>query len=309
MDLGVRDSRDTVSVSDAMNSGTYDAPILYWEMLCFILVGVLGGLSATIFKAGYRIMSHLRAGESRLLRLLEVSILSIVTSSIIFYLSWTFPQCRNAGSWTCSNQQRFGAWCGGPTDNTSCLATLGQCDSAGDCPIGGGTCINGTCVEGASSCFNATGWVCVGGSFAHMPCRPHATECEWQGGVCTPFAQAQPFGVQMNCQIGQYDELATFFFERREWSVRKLVTQSHPHEPFTNFSMAVAASVYLLLLIFTFGAPIPAGLFMPCIVVGSCIGRIVGQLVKQYISDRLACLLPKNPLRPGTSQAFLHFFL
>lgn len=241
LDLGVRDTRDLSS--DALNTGTYDAPIIYWEMAFFAVVGILGGICAAVFKVGYRVMSYLRTKEGAVLRLMEVSLLSLVTSSLIFYLSWCFPQCRNLGSWTCMNQERFGSWCSGPSDNSSCVVDLGLCDSTGGCSSFGSRaeCVNGTCTLGASSCINASSWQCVGGMYANRPCRPHATECEWQGGVCTPVPNDQIFGMQMRCDVGQYDELATFFFERREWSVRKLVTQAHPHEPFTLFSMLVAA--------------------------------------------------------------------
>ena len=95
------------------------------------------------------------------------------------------------------------------------------------------------------------------------------------------------FGLRMGCDMGQYDEFASLFFARREWCVKKMVTQAAPHEPYTVFSMSVAAMVYLVLLIFTFGAPLPAGLFMPCIVIGSCVGRCVGQLVKEYVSSKV----------------------
>jgi hypothetical protein len=46
-------------------------------------------------------------------------------------------------------------------------------------------------------------------------------------------------------------------------SIRRLVTKAMPHEPFSEVSLLLAASTYLILLMFTFGAPIPAGLFMP----------------------------------------------
>jgi len=66
-------------------------------------------------------------------------------------------------------------------------------------------------------------------------------------------------------------------------SIVRLFTQSG--EPFTISSLLIAGFTYIFMMLLTYGCAIPAGLFMPSVMVGGCLGRAVGQLVKFYVQD------------------------
>lgn len=152
----------------------------------------------------------------------------------------------------------WGDWCGGATDNSTCL------------PVGRATCVE------------ASGWVCVGGENNGLACRGKG-DCEWRGGKCEPLAFHEQFGVRLRCGAGEYDELGTLLFGAKEGSIARMVTQAHPHEPFSNTSLFLAALAHLALMIMTYGTSLPCGFFMPCWLIGSSFGRLFGQLIKHYV--------------------------
>jgi len=63
----------------------------------------------------------------------------------------------------------------------------------------------------------------------------------------------------------------------------RLFTQSG--EPFAISSLLIAGFTYIFMMLLTYGCAIPGGLFMPSVMVGGCLGRAVGQLVKFYVQD------------------------
>lgn len=175
----------------------------------------------------------------------------------VFLLAYSFPMCRNNGSWTCRDADNWGEWCGGVGDNTTCTGLR-------------------------ASCYNASGWVCSGGGYNGKACRGRG-DCEWRGGLCLPVQGEEAFGVRLGCPIGQYDELATMFFGTREHSIVRLITQGYPHIPFSNNSLLIVGFAYFVLMLLTYGCSFPAGLFMPSVLVGASLGRCVGELVKLYV--------------------------
>ncbi len=112
------------------------------------------------------------------------------------------------------DSDNWGAWCGGPGDNFTCTSKVSACAPDGTCTYG--TCFNNTCMAPVGTCVNASAWQCVGGGNAGQPCSSRE-DCDWQGGQCLPVEDdEEPFGVRLGCEQGQFDELATIFFGRRE---------------------------------------------------------------------------------------------
>eukprot|EP00961_Rhodomonas_salina_P073271 984387-Rhodomonas_salina.4 len=127
---------------------------------------------------------------------------------------------------------------------------------------------NSTCLPvGRATCVEASGWVCVGGENNGLACRGKG-DCEWRGGKCEPLAFHEQFGVRLRCGAGEYDELGTLLFGAKEGSIARMVTQAHPHEPFSNTSLFLAALAHLALMIMTYGTSLPCGFFMPCWLIG-----------------------------------------
>uniref|UniRef100_A0A7S4KVL4 Chloride channel protein n=1 Tax=Guillardia theta TaxID=55529 RepID=A0A7S4KVL4_GUITH len=250
--------RQLVSSDGSVKVSAVDAPVYWWEIVFFALVGVGGGILGGLWDLAWNAIAPFRP-KGRVMRVVEVVMVSVFTSAVVFSQAYSYPQCRNNGSWSCRDSENWGDWCGGPQDNS-------------------------TCSGARAKCVNASGWVCQGGENSGKACRGRG-DCEWRGGVCMPMETEEIFGVRLGCPVGQYDELATIFFGTREQSIVRLFTQASPREPFSNSSLTIAGLTYMVLMLFTYGCAIPAGLFMPSVMVGACLGRLVGQLVKQYVES------------------------
>jgi CBS domain-containing protein len=240
-----------------------DAPVYWWEIVFFALVGVGGGVLGGLWNRAWNWMFPLRP-KSNIGKVLFAVLTSIGTSALVFSQAYALPMCRTNGGWTCGDADNGGAWCRGPRDNSTCIGIHAQC-------------------------VNASEWICTGGSSAGKVCRGRGDDCHFHGGKCEPHTSAEehehplPFGLQLGCQAGEYDELATIYFGVRERSLVRLFTQAEPHQPFSNTALLLAGFSYCVLLLFAYGMAIPAGLFMPSVMIGGCLGRFVGQVVKAYI--------------------------
>jgi chloride channel 7 len=74
--------------------------------------------------------------------------------------------------------------------------------------------------------------------------------------------------------------MATIFLSSRENSILSLV--EHPHA-FSMYSLVTIAVSFFMLMILSFGVAVPAGIFMPTIVVGCTFGAVFGRCAK-YVS-------------------------
>lgn len=249
--------REVVSSADGtLKVSAVDAPVYWWEILFFALVGVGGGIFGGMWDLIWNAIAPYRPKRA-ISKVAEVVGVSLLSSTIVFSLAYSYPQCSNNGSWSCRDADNWGDWCHGPSDNTTCSGMRAQC-------------------------VNASAWLCVGGENAGKTCRGRG-DCEWRGGACMPVEAQSIFGVRLGCPVGQFDELATIFFGMREQSIVRLFTQAG--EPFTISSLLIAGFSYILMMLLTYGCAIPCGLFMPSVMVGGCLGRAVGQLVKLYVKD------------------------
>ncbi|EKX50663.1 hypothetical protein GUITHDRAFT_66769 [Guillardia theta CCMP2712] len=185
-----------VSLAGLLSFGTTNtAPIYWWEIIMFVVVGIFGGIVGGVFNRAVSLLSLVRP-RNNLLRALEVFSISLITSASIFYL----------------------------------------------------VVLN--------------------------PCLP----------LQIPSINR---GMQMGCDVGQYNELATLLFGHHELSISRMMTQAWPFSPYSIASMLKAAAVTFVLMLVTFGAHIPTGIFMPCVFIGSCLGRVVGEYVKLYVDPRV----------------------
>ena len=81
----------------------------------------------------------------------------------------------------------------------------------------------------------------------------------------------------------QYNDMATIFLSSRENSILSLV--EHP-QAFSTMSLLAISISFFFLMIISFGAAIPGGIFMPTIVVGCTFGALFGRGAK-YMSCML----------------------
>lgn len=184
--------RQVVSSADGtLTVSAVDAPVYWWEIIFFALIGVGGGVVGGLWDVAWNALAPYRPKKS-IFKVAEVVGVSLLSSTIIFALAYSYPQCSNNGSWSCRDADNWGDWCNGPADNTTCTGTAGR-----------------------AQCVNASAWVCVGGENAGKACRGRG-DCEWRGGACMPVESESKFGVQLGCPVGQFDELATIFFGTRE---------------------------------------------------------------------------------------------
>mmetsp|Transcript_10131 Transcript_10131/g.23683 ORF Transcript_10131/g.23683 Transcript_10131/m.23683 type:complete len:987 (+) Transcript_10131:176-3136(+) len=279
--LKAEDNRGDISASGLLSFGTsesikslragftgaasaLEAPIYSFEPVFYAVVGVLGGTMGGIFNRSMCVLQRWRP-RRRALRTLEAVVVSLLTSGLIFYLSFYHPSCRENGYWTCRDAYNWGEWCSGRADNTTC---------------------QGGARYAHASCANESVWMCVGGVEDGKSCLDG--NCSVLGGECRPVRtlSLDP-GIRLGCDEGEYSELATMLLGSREQAFMRMVDQAWPVSPFSTTSLLLAVVSLFFLLTITFGAPIPGGFLMPCIFIGGCVGRIIGDLVKQYIDARV----------------------
>ena len=115
--------------------------------------------------------------------------------------------------------------------------------------------------------------------------------------------------LQFTCPPGNYNDLATLFFNTQEDAVRAIFHNSStesllpPTIPQTNqcllaaeFSIStlvVFFVVYFILHCMTYGAFIPCGVFVPCLLLGCIYGSLFGALCNQFWASqvRSVCVL------------------
>lgn len=67
------------------------------------------------------------------------------------------------------------------------------------------------------------------------------------------------------CPVGQYNEMASLFFNTQEKSIKELF---HNELPYSLLALTLFFIVYYFLALITFGAAIPSGLFVPGLLIG-----------------------------------------
>ncbi|XP_033097754.1 chloride transport protein 6-like isoform X2 [Anneissia japonica] len=74
------------------------------------------------------------------------------------------------------------------------------------------------------------------------------------------------------CQDGYYNDMATLFFNPQEVAIKQLFHQE-----------GIFFMVFFFLACWTYGAMVPSGLFVPCLLCGAAYGRFVGNVLNVYV--------------------------
>ncbi|XLR68889.1 hypothetical protein S83_019561, partial [Arachis hypogaea] len=92
----------------------------------------------------------------------------------------------------------------------------------------------------------------------------------------------------------EYNDLATIFFNTRDDAIRNLFSAKTIHE-YSSQSLLTFFVMFYTLAVLTFGTTMPAGQFVPSIMIGSTYGRLVGMFVVKYykklnIEEGMSCI-------------------
>ncbi|KAL0110500.1 hypothetical protein PUN28_013839 [Cardiocondyla obscurior] len=87
------------------------------------------------------------------------------------------------------------------------------------------------------------------------------------------------FPVQMYCKDGQYNAVASLWFQTPESSVRSLFHD--PKGAHDDLTLAIFVVLYFFLAAMTFGLSMSSGLFIPSLLIGSAWGRLIGSGLTQ----------------------------
>ncbi|KAH7447178.1 hypothetical protein KP509_01G095400 [Ceratopteris richardii] len=85
--------------------------------------------------------------------------------------------------------------------------------------------------------------------------------------------------VNFHCSNpNEYNDLATIFFNTQDDAIRNLFSTKTLHE-YSASSLLIFLGMFFSLAVITFGTAVPAGQFVPGIMIGSTYGRLVGMFV------------------------------
>ncbi|KAJ4846925.1 hypothetical protein Tsubulata_010324 [Turnera subulata] len=103
------------------------------------------------------------------------------------------------------------------------------------------------------------------------PCPPHLAE------QC-PTAGRSGNYKNFQCPPGQYNDLASLFFNTNDDAIRNLLTAGSEKRFHISTLLVFFFAIYILGII-TYGIAVPSGLFIPVILAGASYGRLVGNLL------------------------------
>eukprot|EP00118_Oscarella_pearsei_P000384 m.4821 g.4821 ORF g.4821 m.4821 type:complete len:944 (+) comp11335_c0_seq1:104-2935(+) len=79
------------------------------------------------------------------------------------------------------------------------------------------------------------------------------------------------------CPNGSMNDLATLYVNAEEEAIKQLF---HQPNTFHTLSLLVFVVLFFFLAVWTYGAGVPSGLFVPCLAIGAGYGRLVAELLK-----------------------------
>eukprot|EP00850_Spirogloea_muscicola_P011972 SM000076S21793 [mRNA] locus=s76:235730:243321:- [translate_table: standard] len=94
--------------------------------------------------------------------------------------------------------------------------------------------------------------------------------------------------VNFYCQNdGEYNDLATIFFNTQDDAIRNLFS-SNTHHEYSAHTLVTFLVTFFGLAVITYGTAVPSGQFVPGIMIGSTYGRLVGMvIVRLYSKDTI----------------------
>ncbi|KAJ8246001.1 hypothetical protein GJAV_G00262590 [Gymnothorax javanicus] len=102
---------------------------------------------------------------------------------------------------------------------------------------------------------------------------------------CQPLGvdQAAEYPLQLFCADGEYNSMATTFFNTPERSVRSLF--HNPPGSFNPMTLGAFTLTYFFLACWTYGLTVSAGVFIPSLLIGAAWGRLFGILLASFIDN------------------------
>lgn len=101
---------------------------------------------------------------------------------------------------------------------------------------------------------------------------------------CQPLGpdQTEEYPLQLFCADGEYNSMATTFFNTPERSVRSLF--HNPRGTYNSLTLGLFTLTYFFLACWTYGLSVSAGVFIPSLLIGAAWGRLCGILLASTTS-------------------------
>ena len=290
-----------------------------------IVIGTIGGMLGALFnwmheKIGKLRKRHFRQTlpqSSRKLRmLLDVLMCSLITSVVMFSLSTWMGSCRYLNqSWETQNPSMVAGSCNvtdddfrlqwgapspapapppPPTCDKSCfrkkfplIRKWGPFHSGLPAEKSGQfVCAVGGNVNSGNSCTPDRPYIGLSPDDAYG-CSPDPKLFAESGDCCDTrqcdwVEKPNPPGFGHQCGTKEYNDMATALLVSREHVIVSIMVDP------SRYSMSTLACVggsFFLLMSLTYGSAIPAGVFIPTIMVGACFGGLAGRVMEVSLND------------------------
>jgi len=216
------DDWDNASTVSVFSFGTFsddDSPnslFAVWELPIFACVGILGGLFGAFFNhvvLGLLRKRQLKIGDSYSKKFLEVVILSLSISTIMFLVCFLWKEING-----CSQK---------PTNIA-----------------------------------------------------------DWTSQQRDLIDNLQTFGCGSD---SKYNQLASLFMVKPDIAIKQLFHSQDDSDDdsaiFSSASLLCFLILYAIMSMVSYGASVPAGLFVPCLMMGACYGRLIGHVLSSFSND------------------------
>ena len=114
-----------------------------------------------------------------------------------------------------------------------------------------------------------------------LPSLPILSRCTDLGGRRLGPAYFRQF----NCEEGEYNELATLVLNPLGAKGITLLFTEDDNDAFSILTCVVAGCLYLVVLCISFGMAVSAGIFIPLLFVGACLGRAIALVCNLFLAS------------------------
>eukprot|EP01111_Echinosteliopsis_oligospora_P011081 TRINITY_DN3564_c0_g1_i1.p1 TRINITY_DN3564_c0_g1~~TRINITY_DN3564_c0_g1_i1.p1 ORF type:complete len:799 (-),score=188.89 TRINITY_DN3564_c0_g1_i1:47-2443(-) len=104
-----------------------------------------------------------------------------------------------------------------------------------------------------------------------------------QNATATCDQVIEPEVTPFICPPGQYNDLASIFYTNPETAMRLLYNRNL--NIFSSITLITACIMYLILATITSGVYMASGIFIPMMVIGASMGRLMGRMVEMVVSS------------------------
>jgi chloride channel 7 len=87
---------------------------------------------------------------------------------------------------------------------------------------------------------------------------------------------------RFNCQPGEFNQVASILLGSRDEALNNILTDPTMFQAST---LLLCGSVFLFLMMITFGVALPSGLFMPSLLTGSSLGGYAGIMIQEHFLE------------------------